>query len=258
MPNSGRASRIKLTPPLPNWVREDRFHPYYANIHELLKQSRLTNKQRADNTRRLYGTETMDGFNDWDAAVLLLAKDAGPMQTFRRLIDEGDRIHCQANPCTQPWRHAVSGEKGSQTNKNFRDFAAIISGTKLYGSVLAGLLRNDGKQSGALPNFYDATLQAYLRRILEEIVFPGMKNLKVIICLGDDACRVVGTVIGSAELTRNFRALRDTAKPIGFHGKQVFASFHTSPFVMADSSKVAKARKVWAAAKRVLEGATSR
>lgn len=81
-----------------------------------------------------------------------------------------------------------------------------------------------------------------------------MKNLQVIICLGDDACRVVGTVIGSAELTRNFRTLRDTAESIDFHGKQVFASFHTSPFVMADSSKVARARRVWIAAKRVLEG----
>jgi len=196
----------------------------------------------------------MEGFNDWNASVLLLAKDAGPVQIFSRLIEESDGIHCQEVPCTQPWRHAVPGEKGSPTNENLRNFATIVPGTKLYGSIMAGLLRNDGNQSGALPNFYDVTLQAYLRRILEEIVFPGMENLQVIICLGDDACRVVGTVIRSAELTRNFRTLRDTAKPVDFHGKQVFASFHTSPLVMADRSKVERAREVWLAAKRVLEG----
>lgn len=246
-------SKIKPTPPLPDWVREDPFQPHYTNIHELLKNPRLSAEQRLENSRRLYGTETMEGFNDWNASVLLLAKDPGPTKVFRRLIEEADGVHCQSIPCTQPWRHAVPGEKGSQTNMNLRDFATIIPGAKLYGSVMAGLLRNDGKQSGALPSFYDVTLQRYVRRILEEIVFPAMNNLQVIICLGDDACRVVGTVIGSAELSRSFRTLRDAAKPIDFHGKQVFASFHTSPLAMADSSKVERARRVWLAAKRVLE-----
>jgi hypothetical protein len=251
VPNSGPASRIKLTPPLPNWVREDRFQPYYTNIHELLKHSRLTDKQRADNTRRLYGTETMNGFNDWDAAVLLLAKDAGPMQTFRRLIEEGDRIHCEANPCTQPWRHAVPGEDGSTTNRSLRNLSGALPGTKLYGSVMAGLLRNDGRQRGSLPNFSDAKLQICLRRILNDIVFRHMRNLSVIICLGNEACEVVGTVIERPELVNDYNSLRRSATPVDFRGKQVFAAWH--PVASELSENVSR---VWMAAARVLKKRT--
>jgi hypothetical protein len=77
-PTQLKKSKIKLTPPLPDWLRDDLFQPHYTNIHALLAHPRLTPEQRAENTRRLYGTETMDGFNDWNASVLLLAKDAGP------------------------------------------------------------------------------------------------------------------------------------------------------------------------------------
>lgn len=139
--------KMKLTPQLPDWVRDESFQPYYTNIHALLAHPRLTPEQRAENTRRLYGTETMEGFNDWNAPTLLLAKDAGPMQTFLRLIEEGD---------PQPWRHADERDiKGTPTNVRLRDFASILPGTKLYGSVMAGLLRNDGKQRGSLPNLDD-------------------------------------------------------------------------------------------------------
>lgn len=70
----------------------------------------------------------MGGFNDWDASVLLLAKDANPMQTFRRRIEEGD---------AQPWRHGQPWEKGGSTNTHLQSLAAEIPGTKLYGSVMA-------------------------------------------------------------------------------------------------------------------------
>jgi hypothetical protein len=69
-----------------------------------------------------------------------------------------------------------------------RDLAQALPGAKLYGSVMAGLLRN-GRQRSALPNFGDPALRAHLRRILEEYVLPRMRNLRVIVCLGNDSCR---------------------------------------------------------------------
>lgn len=182
MPQSQGQPEIKLTPKLPNWVRKDQFQPYYTNIHALLQDSPLTAKkiedrrrlygaetiihalmqdspltakQKRENRRRLYGTETIQGFNDWDASVLLLAKDAGPVQTFERLIKEGD---------PKPWRAADERDrKGRPTNTRLRNLASVLPGTKLYGSVMAGLLRNDGRQRGPLPNFYDPELQGYLQ-----------------------------------------------------------------------------------------------
>ncbi len=233
------SSKIKLTPPLPQWVKQDLFQPYYTNIHELLKHPRVTLKRRTENSRRLYGTETMDGFNDWDAPTLLLAKDAGPMQTFLRLIETGDQ---------RPWRHADERDsKGTPTNVRLRNFASILPGTKLYGSVMAGLLRNDGKQRGSLPNFDDPKLQAYLRRILNEIVFPGMKNLRVVICLGNEACQIVGTVIDRPRLAWEFDTLRRAAEPIEYEGKLIFAAWH--PVASEPSENV---RRVWAAAAKAL------
>ncbi len=233
-------SKIMLTPPLPDWVKEDRFQPYYTNIHSLLNDPRLTAKQRAENTRRLYGTETMDGFNDWNAPTLLLAKDAGPMQTFLSLIESGD---------PKPWRHADSRDvKGRQTNDRLRGLASIIPGTKLYGSVMAGLLRNDGKQRGALPNFDDPILQSYIRGILTDIIIPRMKKLRVIICLGNEACRTVGTIIDEPRLVWEFDSLRRAADPIEYKEKLVFAAWHP-----VASERMENVRPVWAAAARAAE-----
>ena len=174
-------SHMQTTPTIPAWVIEDRFQPQYTNIYALLGHKKLTPKQQKENRRRLYCTETMDGFNDWDAPTLLLAKDAGPMQTFLRLIEAGD---------PQPWRHAQQGRdsQGWQTNDRLQGFATTIPGAKLYGSVMAGLLRNDGRQRGTLPNFGDVNLRQYLRRVLEEFVFPNMPKLRVVLCLGNDSC----------------------------------------------------------------------
>jgi hypothetical protein len=126
---------------------------------------------------------------------------------------------------------------------NLQKLSSALSGTKLYGSVMAGLLRNDDNQSGTLPNFYDPDLQRYLRRIISEVVFPNMDYLMAIICLGAEACKVVGAVIESAELEFNYRNLRDAAQPIEFEGKLVFAAYH--PRVLGDY-----VHRVWSAAAR--------
>jgi hypothetical protein len=226
---------------LPEWIRTDEFQPHYTNIHALLQHPRLTPEQRAENGRRLYCTETMEGFGDWDAPALLLAKDAGPMQTFLRLIEEvGD---------PRPWRHAEQGRdtNGWQTNARLRQLAQALPGTKLYGSVMAGLLRNDGRQRGALPNFGDPALRAHLRRILEEYVLVRMRNLRVIVCLGNDSCRVMGAVIGSVPLARHFDALRRAAEPIEFNGARVFAAWH--PVASEAGENV---QRVWYAAAAAL------
>jgi hypothetical protein len=179
----------------------------------------------------------MEGFNDWDASVLLLAKDANPMQTFLRRIEEGD---------AQPWRHGHPVEKGGSTNTRLQSLASEIPGTKLYGSVMAGMLRNDGKLRGQLPDFQNPKLQAYLQRILLEVVFPSMKNLRVVICMGQEACQVTGMVIGSSQLALNFDALPKVSKPAEFEGKLFFAAWHPI------ASK-RFAREVWIAAAGTLK-----
>lgn len=230
---------VKSTPPLPPWVKEDRFQPHYTNIHELLKHPRLTLKQRAENSRRLYGTETMAGFNDWNAPTLLLAKDAGPMQTFLKLIKAGD---------PQPWRHADDRDtKGTPTNERLRRLASNLPGAKLYGSVMVGLLRNDDRQRGPLPNFEDPMLQAYIRRVLTDFVFPNMDHLRIIICLGNEACKTIGTIIDEPLLVWEFDSLRRAAEPIEYKGKLIFAAWH--PVASEPAENV---RRVWARAAAAL------
>lgn len=73
-----------------------------------------------------------------------------------------------------------------------------------------------------------------------------MENLRVIICLGKEACKVTGSVIGSSRLAINFDALPHVAEPIEFEGKQIFAAWHP----VASKSD---AGRVWAAAARVVK-----
>ncbi len=148
---------MRPTPPIPNWIRDFRTRAY-TNIYEL-----------CPNEPRLYGTESLYG--DWDAPVLLLAKDFAPCT----LVDE--RILKQ-DP--RPFRHKCK----MKTNVMLQQYTASLNCPLLYGSALAGLLRNDGKVRGALPD--RAAVMPYARDVLR-FTMSQMPNLVTIACLGADA-----------------------------------------------------------------------
>ena len=70
------------TPPLPPWIREAAVGGYLT-AHTLLPGE-----------TRLYGTESLYG--DWDAPVLLLAKDFAPSKVLHERLAAGE---------TRPYRH---------------------------------------------------------------------------------------------------------------------------------------------------------
>lgn len=76
-----------------------------------------------------------------------------------------------------------------------------------------------------------------------------MKNLKVILCLGNDSCKIVGTVINDSSLASEFDGLRRNAEPVEFEGKLVFAAWHP---VASESGE--NVRRVWQSAAAVLAG----
>jgi len=121
-----------MTPPLPDWVTQFRL-PGYVNIYELVPQE-----------TRLFGTESLYG--DWNARVLLLAKDFACSNLLHQRIAARD---------LRPYRH----EPTLRTNRALRRLADPLCTAPdaehcglLYGSALASLCRDDGNMSGALPN----------------------------------------------------------------------------------------------------------
>jgi len=133
-------------PHVPDWIREFSY-PGWTNVFQLVPKN-----------ESLYGTETL--FGDWDASILLLAKDGAPTGVIRALRDKGE---------SRPWRHAQRemGDRGGlRTNERISDFAAMIPGEKLYGSATANLLYDDPRWSRSLPGFYDGPLNVFLQRVL--------------------------------------------------------------------------------------------
>jgi len=130
------------------------------------------------NETRLYGTESFYG--DWDGELLLLAKDFAPASLVRERLSRGDpRPYHHTDWQLEPMRTT-----GATTNKKLFGYAEKIEAGKLYGSVLAGLLRNDGKTRGSLPHFQELGL--YIGEVLK-FTLENMPNLRVIAFLGGDA-----------------------------------------------------------------------
>jgi hypothetical protein len=89
-------------PPVPNWIRKFSY-PGWTNVFQLVPKN-----------ESLYGTETL--FGDWDARILLLAKDGAPTPVIRALRDKGE---------PRPWRHAQRemGDRGGlRGEKKIRAF----------------------------------------------------------------------------------------------------------------------------------------
>jgi hypothetical protein len=130
---------------------------------------------------KLFCTETL--FGDWDAPTLLLAKDAAPAHVIMQRIEDGD---------PNPWRHGIRGldPMGYQTNERVAELAEYLQGSKLYGSALAHMLKEEERTSGALAYFASGRLLEHLRRVLRFVVH-SMPHLQAIVCLGNEAHRLV-------------------------------------------------------------------
>ena len=91
-----------------------------------------------------------------------------------------------------PWRHGVRGRDrmGYKTNEGVKELAEHFTGSKLYGSALAHMLKKDDRTSSSLRGFSSGPLHDHLKRVLE-FVLENMPNLKAIVCLGNEAYQLV-------------------------------------------------------------------
>ena len=185
---------MEQTPPIPDWIRGYR-HPAYTNVYELIPDE-----------PRLYGTESLYG--NWDAPLLLLAKDFAPRSLVEDRIAAGD---------PRPYRH----EPRMRTNKNLVQLVSRLGSNLLYGSAAASLLRNDGRVSGTLPRWSEVRTFAEqsLRFTLE-----NMPNVRGIACLGEVAWRCAGSTLGIA--MPRWRHAMETRSPATANGLLLYAHAH--------------------------------
>jgi hypothetical protein len=193
---------MRSTPELPLWIRHAAI-PGYVAAHALCPAE-----------RRLFGTESFYG--DWDAQVLLLAKDFAPSSYVRQRIDAGTE---------QPYSH----EPRLRTNRRLGDLVRrFLPVGVLYGSALTNLLRDDGNWSGNLPNRAGAL--AYGAQVLKEFVLPNMRADVLVLCLGAEAwecsCAATGQV-------GEWSIHRDSGRTLG----NLIAAFHPA-------ARVSHARQV--------------
>lgn len=171
---------MRSTPPVPDWLQSFR-HPCYTNIYEMYPAE-----------DRVFGTESL--FGDWDAEVLLFAKDFAPRSVIEARRAGGDPRPFRHGDREQERRFTPPDRKvntmGCRTNEHLKNLVAVL-GTMplLYGSALGGLMRNDGKTSGRLPDE---------KRVLREYAVPLLRwcvtqlpKLRAIACLGNHAFDVV-------------------------------------------------------------------
>gem|GEM_PF-3856286 len=88
---------------------------------------------------------------------------------------------------------------GYKTNERVAELAQFFRGSKLYGSALAHMLKEDEKTSGSLAHLTSGRLADHLRRVLRFVV-DGMPNLQTIVCLGNEAHRLVSSCTDDARL----------------------------------------------------------
>jgi hypothetical protein len=189
---------MRTTPPIPDWIRAYR-HPDYTNIYELLPEE-----------TRLFGTEALYG--NWDAELLLLAKDYAPRQVIEERLRRGEK---------RPYRHGTRelDRMGWRTNENLETHLVPELGVTslLYGSAFGSLMRNDGKTSGRLPD-EARVVEEYTVPLLSWVV-TELSNLQGIACLGNDALDTVSKLAGN-----HLRSLRlGKCCPISIANKYLLA-----------------------------------
>jgi hypothetical protein len=196
--------RMRTTPIIPAEIRDYRAGAY-TNIYQLCPDE-----------PRLYGTESLYG--DWDAELLLLAKDFAPSALIRHRLAAGD---------PRPYRHTnwllEPKTAGAATNRNLERLARRLDCRKLYGSAMAGLLRDDGHVSGALPEMRG--IAPFLADVLR-FTLAHMPNLRAIACLGADAWHLA---LASFQLVPiDWAGQRATRRPVQVNGLLLFALPHPS------------------------------
>jgi hypothetical protein len=197
----------------PRWKNEfnrlrDFRHDSYINIYEA-----------CPNESRIFGTESLYG--DWDAEILLLAKDFAPWHFIKHRIDIGSRAFRASCPCKDGGK-----AMGVSTNRNLvsKLIPELTQETRLlYGSVCGGLMRNDGKTSGRLPDW--ESVRTDYAAVLIDFVIGHLPNLKFVVAMGKEAWDAVSATAGSAV---KFADSRDSFDPVTVAGYPCFATFHPS------------------------------
>lgn len=183
------------TPNIPSEFKQFR-HPGFTNIFEFLPDC-----------PRLYPTETL--FGNWQASVLLLAKDGAPTDVMKAIVQrEG----------ADGWRHA-SRDKGD--SKGLRTNMALIKlvedhglvGDCLFGSALAHLVYDDPRWSRKIPGLHNGPLSNHLQKTLAWVV-SQMPNLRNIACLGEDAWKLACRTFGEGEKAARWQIYRDEEAPL--------------------------------------------
>jgi len=192
-------------PDLPDWIRNYKPPAGWTNAHSELDPSEC----------RLYGTETL--FGDWDARVLILAKDWGPTPWLRTLIARGD----------PGWRHAERSrgdQAGYKTNEFLVRAAPMLPGGKLYGSATANLLYDDPGWSRGLPGFWSGPLHDHLSQVLRWVL-TTMPRVEVVACIGAESWYLTTRVLGHKHASRRFKDHRLDPQPLicKCEGKQIAA-----------------------------------
>ena len=148
---------------IPDWIKNFRYEGY-TNVFEIIKDC-----------PRFYATETLYG--DWDAEVLLLAKDAAPAHVIYELFKKEGK---------DAWRHAqrrLWDKGGVKTNERLdrlvKKFLPELhkDGNLLYGSALANLLFNEPNWSRPLPGIKRGALFTHLGSMLKWVI-EEMPNLR--------------------------------------------------------------------------------
>jgi len=189
-----------MTPSLPTWLTTFAL-PGYTNAYSLLPAE-----------TRLYGTESLYG--DWNARILLLAKDFAPSRILR------DRITA-AHP--RPYSH----EPTLKTNVRLQQLTGHLALSPdptacglLYGSALASLCRDDGRMSGTLPSRTAAL--AFGARVLT-FALNHLPCLRAIVCMGEEAWLVTAATLG---INADWRDSRESCAIVRVNRISIIAAYH--------------------------------
>jgi hypothetical protein len=207
-----RASPSPSVSPLPHtvdsdaefkWLRSFRAQPHFTSIFEIYP-----------NETRMYGTQEMYG--DWDAELLLMAKDAGSSRIFLPQTEGGRGWR---------WTHDPS----RPTNRNLEGIARDLGCPLFYASFLGPLLRNDDQESGPL------TITAETRVFIERLfgwTVRRMSKLKTVAVLGNDAWRELAVAAGVGTEASRWKERHLSGQPLSIElaGKKIslFALNHPS------------------------------